>query len=52
MGAGAQFMNMAFGFNLNAGIHSMPALDEEGQFKPSSSIAGNGYVPALALEGS
>lgn len=47
MGVGAQIMNMAFGFNLNAGIHSMPALDEEGQFKPSSSIAGNGYVPSL-----
>ena len=46
-GAGAQLMNMAFGFNLRTGIHSMPPLDEEGQFKPSSSIAGNGYVPSL-----
>lgn len=46
-GAGAQVMNMAFGFNLRAGIHSMPALDEDGQFKPASSIAGNGYVPSL-----
>ena len=46
-GAGAQLMNMAFGFNLMVGIHSMPSLDEDGQFKPSSSIAGNGYVPSL-----
>ncbi|MBP5162055.1 MAG: hypothetical protein ILP16_03665 [Spirochaetales bacterium] len=46
-GAGAQMRNLAFGMNIRAGVHSMPGLDEEGQFKPSGSVIGNGYVPSL-----
>ena len=46
-GAGAQLRNMAVGMNIRAGVHSMPGLDAEGQFKPSSSVIGNGYVPSL-----
>jgi len=46
-GAGVQLRNLAVGMNIRAGVHSMPALDEDGQFKSSSSVIGNGYVPSL-----
>ena len=46
-GAGLQINNLALGMNFRTGVHSMPGLDADEQFKPSSSVAGNGYVPSL-----
>ncbi len=42
LGLGAQIGHLAFGFNVDAAVHSMPGLDSEG----NSPIA-NGYVPQV-----
>ena len=47
LGLGAQIGHLAFGFNVDAAVHSMPGLDEEGNPREGSSPVSNGYVPEV-----
>jgi hypothetical protein len=47
LGLGAQIGKLAFGFNVNAAVHSMPGLDAEGNPGNGSSPISNGYVPEV-----
>lgn len=47
LGFGAQSGHFAFGFNVDAALHSMPGLDDDGNIRDGNSPVASGYVPQI-----